>query len=380
MKLSSLEVILGSTIGLGAVAFAADAFAAPSLIRGGNRGRELQPYPCDPNPCKNGGTCLIDDDDDDGFKCDCPDGWIGRTCEEEEKPGEVVATLEYDEQGKCWLRGDLGDQELIFVRVEDNTVYCSIDDFDHGRVTTDEIRLDEVTWYGEKVSEASCDVIDWDEIDCKITREYDPCDPNPCKNGGTCSKNDDDDDDGFECDCPDGWTGRTCEEEEKPGQVVATLEYDEQGKCWLRGDLGEQELTFVRVEDNAVYCSIDDFDHGRVTTDEIRLDEVTWYGEKVSEASCDIIDWDEIDCKITREYDPLFEKRLVRKTMMMMMTASSVTALMDGLTGDVKRRRSQARSLLRWNTMNRANACFGVIFLETRSLLLSGLRTIQYSL
>ena len=35
--------------------------------------------PCIPNPCKNGGTCQIENND--GFwKCICPDGYIGRDC------------------------------------------------------------------------------------------------------------------------------------------------------------------------------------------------------------------------------------------------------------------------------------------------------------
>ena len=43
----------------------------------------------------------------------------------------------------------------------------------------------------------------------------DPCDPNPCQNGGTCSN----DNGNAKCECPDGYTGDNCEnKEECPSQ------------------------------------------------------------------------------------------------------------------------------------------------------------------
>ena len=41
----------------------------------------------------------------------------------------------------------------------------------------------------------------------KVTRSN-PCEPNPCQNGGECSIATDDN---FECSCGDFWTGSTCE-------------------------------------------------------------------------------------------------------------------------------------------------------------------------
>ena len=34
--------------------------------------------PCKDDPCDNGGTCCVTDD---GFACECPDGFVGPTCE-----------------------------------------------------------------------------------------------------------------------------------------------------------------------------------------------------------------------------------------------------------------------------------------------------------
>ena len=33
---------------------------------------------CNPNPCQNGGNCRIEDGH---FKCECPSGYSGETCE-----------------------------------------------------------------------------------------------------------------------------------------------------------------------------------------------------------------------------------------------------------------------------------------------------------
>ena len=35
-------------------------------------------------PCKNGGTCI--NEADGAYKCCCPEGWTGPTCEERELP------------------------------------------------------------------------------------------------------------------------------------------------------------------------------------------------------------------------------------------------------------------------------------------------------
>ena len=55
----------------------------------------------------------------------------------------------------------------------------------------------------------------------KLTCDHDkssPCNPNPCKNGGTCSY---DDDGGAVCKCPEGFEGDKCETE-TPGITSLT--------------------------------------------------------------------------------------------------------------------------------------------------------------
>ena len=35
---------------------------------------------CSPNPCRNGGSCQLDDSMEGGYSCSCPDGYTGVNC------------------------------------------------------------------------------------------------------------------------------------------------------------------------------------------------------------------------------------------------------------------------------------------------------------
>ena len=63
---------------------------------------------CSPNPCLNGGTCLVDNTVSGGYSCDCRDGYTGDECGEDvnecldsELWGEVVGG---EEEG-FWREG-----------------------------------------------------------------------------------------------------------------------------------------------------------------------------------------------------------------------------------------------------------------------------------
>ena len=43
---------------------------------------------------------------------------------------------------------------------------------------------------------------------CQFVSDIDPCEPNPCHNGGLCLP---EDDGTFTCQCADGFSGETCE-------------------------------------------------------------------------------------------------------------------------------------------------------------------------
>ena len=47
-------------------------------------GEPLKLQACNPNPCRNGGTCISAEGEESRFSCICPSGWQGLTCDLDE--------------------------------------------------------------------------------------------------------------------------------------------------------------------------------------------------------------------------------------------------------------------------------------------------------
>uniref|UniRef100_A0A8C4NXA2 trypsin n=1 Tax=Dicentrarchus labrax TaxID=13489 RepID=A0A8C4NXA2_DICLA len=109
---------------------------------------------CNPNPCLNNGECELKNKGK--FKCDCPKPFKGRKCEKGPK--------------RC-RRGRCGRGECVLTSTP--------------------------PFY-----------------ECKCKAPFQPphcrtlslCEPNPCRNGGTCIRDAND----FDCQCPPGYRGRFC--------------------------------------------------------------------------------------------------------------------------------------------------------------------------
>ncbi|GFY76090.1 fibropellin-1 [Trichonephila inaurata madagascariensis] len=108
--------------------------------------------PCEPNPCKNKGTC---EDVDNGFECVCPSTHTGKTCETKDPCTDQPCL----NGGICKLYKD------------SFKCYCT----EH--------------FFGTK-----CEIVD-------------PCATLPCQNGGVCLVNGD----SFKCMCKTPYTGEKCE-------------------------------------------------------------------------------------------------------------------------------------------------------------------------
>ncbi|XP_076599484.1 factor VII-activating protease [Chaetodon auriga] len=109
---------------------------------------------CNPNPCLNNGECELKGKKK--FKCDCPRPFKGRRCEKGPK--------------RC-KRGTCGRGECVLTSTP--------------------------PFYECKCKEP------FQPPHC---RSFSLCEPNPCKNGGTCIKEGND----FDCQCPPGYRGRFC--------------------------------------------------------------------------------------------------------------------------------------------------------------------------
>ncbi|XP_070212099.1 uncharacterized protein [Littorina saxatilis] len=118
--------------------------------------------PCVPDPCKNGGTCT--DNAQGTFTCSCASGFAGDTCQE---------TVCVDKNGYCNVWANWSPSEC-----ETNSGYMN----------------------------SNC------AVSCGTCATLNPCwgDPQPCQNGGTCTK-DGSDAQGYTCACPSGFLGHDCD-------------------------------------------------------------------------------------------------------------------------------------------------------------------------
>ncbi|XP_077974758.1 IgGFc-binding protein-like [Styela clava] len=149
--------------------------------------------PCEPNPCKNGGRCVPFVGFGDSYICSCPKRFSGNNCENEFicPPGRTYSDCEpcsgtCDEPNLSYLTPATGETPKCsrICRAGD---FCSCPD---GFIQKSE-------------TDITCVAIST----CIGTSPKDPCENNPCKNGGLCFVANDE----YGCACPRLYTGKNCE-------------------------------------------------------------------------------------------------------------------------------------------------------------------------
>ncbi|XP_077975530.1 protein lin-12-like [Styela clava] len=128
---------------------------------------ELNEAQCNSSPCQNAGDCILLSGG--GFQCICQLPWNGKTCTD--------------------ICPDCLDPKCP---ANTNTGQCSIQCL--SSITCSEDRI--------CCADGNCG-----------TTCFSACDSNPCKNGGGCLTRAEGT---FQCDCPAGFTGTTCEEPVDP--------------------------------------------------------------------------------------------------------------------------------------------------------------------
>jgi hypothetical protein len=217
--------------------------------------------PCINAPCQNGGICT--DTPEGGYQCQCVDGFFGLNCEN--APGDGPCA-----QAPCLNGGNCTEVPLpggydcstaqgvagCAVNAACEAAVCAVDSYccnnswdslcascADGTGGTDPAACLIASEScaipgGELTYECSC-LPDYFGENCE-NESQNGCSPNPCLNGGTCNKLDEVG--GFDCVCPDGFTGSLCDVELGPGVFDAsmggTMVFGHHGACEGWNDCG----------------------------------------------------------------------------------------------------------------------------------------------
>ena len=175
--------------------------------------------PCTPNPCIHSGDCVLDNTRDVGYRCMCPDGFIGMHtalfqkktyCNEINKKPQIDRNITFN---SCWAivlchRFCLAMKKNFFPSVH----FCSLPRW--------ALSIILINFSGQRC--------EGDIHDC-LSR--------PCLHGGLCLERTDGVA-GYECQCDGDWGGRNCEYESwscgaQPCQNAAqcVTDYQRQSTC-----------------------------------------------------------------------------------------------------------------------------------------------------
>uniref|UniRef100_A0A3P9JJ03 Delta-like protein n=1 Tax=Oryzias latipes TaxID=8090 RepID=A0A3P9JJ03_ORYLA len=149
---------------------------------------------CDDVTCNNGGTCY---DEGDAFKCLCPAGWEGSTCNIAKNSSCLLNPCENG--GTCVVDGD-SFRCICREGLEGPTCTQNANDCQPHPCYNSGTCVDGDNWYRCECAPGFAGP------DCRIN--INECQSSPCAFGSTCV----DEIDGYRCVCPPGRTGPLCQE------------------------------------------------------------------------------------------------------------------------------------------------------------------------
>ncbi|XP_070210616.1 delta-like protein C [Littorina saxatilis] len=160
----------------------------------------LNPCFADPEPCQNGGTCTKDESDAQGYTCACPSGFLGHDCDVVNDPCDP---------NPCQNAGTCDDGVCDCTGTSFTGATCAetvcVDKYDSCNAWANEWSPSECETNPGYMN-SNC------AVSCGTCATLNPCfaDPEPCQNGGTCTK-DESDAQGYTCACPSGFLGHDCD-------------------------------------------------------------------------------------------------------------------------------------------------------------------------
>ena len=145
-------------------------------------------------PCLNGGTCLMDSENDYEYQCICPTGFTGSHCESNiddcaVNPCQNGGTcIDFVSDYKCYC-----NPGFVGTHCEENVNECSVNPCANGGTCHDSVN-DFVCACPPGYSGKDCSI------------EINECVTNPCMNNGFCVDKLND----FECRCLPNYSGKNC--------------------------------------------------------------------------------------------------------------------------------------------------------------------------
>ncbi|XP_066266542.1 uncharacterized protein [Branchiostoma lanceolatum] len=151
--------------------------------------------PCNSAPCENNARCILAEDREDGYYCNCPSGFKGRFCETD--INECGSNL-CQNGGRCTDRVNgyscVCQPGYTGENCQTDIDECGSNPCQHGRRCAD------------RVNGYICHCQPgYTGVNCQT--DINECDSNPCQHGGRCT----DRENGYSCVCRPGYAGHNCQ-------------------------------------------------------------------------------------------------------------------------------------------------------------------------
>jgi len=286
-----------------------------------------------PSPCHNGGTCSFETYWPVPFQCDCPQGWKGKTCEEDATIRIQAVPATVQPTANTLMTTTNAKSTTMTTTPRARTVNEDINECENtvqgGRTVRASHKCQNGTCVNKmegyecnckkgfkgklcdtkrSCKDAPClnggtctekDAPPFFQCECPggfrgkrckwKTPKRNPCFDNPCDNGGTCSnvlQN-------FSCDCAPGWEGNKCQHR---------LEVCHNDSCSHRGQCEEQEVLGLGFVAKCSNCT-----HG-YTGDRCEIDQVDQINQELAQRNAEIEELKRNQLRIESDLHSLKEK------------------------------------------------------------------------